>query len=158
MSLGMRRTFVNIIKRHGWTNLWGGLGPTLLRDVPFSAVYWGGYEISKVHMIHHIADDDEISPGQRVAVDLIAGALAGTLASIISNPFDVIKTQRQMSLSSSGPGTSSVLAICRRIVREDGWRGFTRGMLPRTAKVAPGCAIMISTYEFCKQLLQDSPH
>jgi solute carrier family 25 protein 39/40 len=24
--------------------LWRGLGPTLLRDVPFSAMYWVGYE------------------------------------------------------------------------------------------------------------------
>jgi len=28
----------------GWKNAWRGLPPTLWRDVPFSGVYWAGYE------------------------------------------------------------------------------------------------------------------
>lgn len=43
--------------------------------------------------------------------------------------------------------------IVRTIVKEDGYYGFLRGMIPRTAKVAPGCAIMIASYEFCKRSL-----
>ena len=43
-------SFVNIVKRHGWKQLWGGLMPTLLRDVPFSSVYWSGFEYSKIKL------------------------------------------------------------------------------------------------------------
>lgn len=46
-SNNMASSFMNITKRHGWRQLWGGLGPTLLRDVPFSITYWGGYEYTK---------------------------------------------------------------------------------------------------------------
>ena len=32
------------VKDNGFLSLWRGLGPTLWRDVPFSVVYWYGYE------------------------------------------------------------------------------------------------------------------
>ena len=122
--VGMRRSFVNIVRRHGWMQLWGGLGPTLIRDVPFSGVYWGGYEFLKLSALarlqsgecpycysglllssltHFLLDSEmPLSKTQRLGVDFYAGATAGCVAAIISNPFDVIKTHRQMSLSSTG--------------------------------------------------------
>lgn len=36
-----------LIKQDGVTGLWKGLFSTLLRDVPFSAVYWMNYETIK---------------------------------------------------------------------------------------------------------------
>ena len=33
-------------------------------------------------------------------------------------------------------------------------RGFWKGVLPRTAKVAPACAIMISAYEVSKRFFE----
>lgn len=35
------------VQAEGWWSLWRGLGPTLLRDVPFSAMYWYNYERGK---------------------------------------------------------------------------------------------------------------
>lgn len=35
------------VQAEGWLSLWRGLGPTLLRDVPFSAMYWYNYEMGK---------------------------------------------------------------------------------------------------------------
>lgn len=35
------------VQAEGWLSLWRGLGPTLLRDVPFSALYWYNYEKGK---------------------------------------------------------------------------------------------------------------
>ena len=34
----------SVARREGVAALWKGLGPTLWRDVPFSMVYWLGYE------------------------------------------------------------------------------------------------------------------
>ncbi|CAO2617582.1 Probable mitochondrial glutathione transporter SLC25A40 [Lemmus lemmus] len=35
------------VSEDGWISLWKGWAPTILRDVPFSAMYWYNYEILK---------------------------------------------------------------------------------------------------------------
>jgi hypothetical protein len=40
--------------------------------------------------------------------------------------------------------------IVKSILEKDGPSGFLRGVVPRTLKVAPACAIMISSYEMGK--------
>jgi solute carrier family 25 protein 39/40 len=77
------------LKRDGYTKLWRGLTPTLLRDVPFSAIYWGSYEFSK---------------SRTSGVDLpeflknfTCGYAAGVLAASITCPIDVVKTRMQSS-------------------------------------------------------------
>jgi len=42
------------------------------------------------------------------------------------------------------------MSIMKRIYRSDGIGGLFTGYVPRIVKVAPACAIMISTYEYGK--------
>ena len=66
-------------------SLWRGLGPTLWRDVPFSGIYWAGYEgWKKVFKRHGMS-------GAWVA--FLSGAVSGTSAALITSPFDVLKTR-----------------------------------------------------------------
>jgi solute carrier family 25 protein 39/40 len=44
----------------------------------------------------------------------------------------------------------STFQVLKEIYGEEGWKGLTRGIIPRVAKVAPACAIMISSYEIGK--------
>jgi solute carrier family 25, member 39/40 len=44
--------------------------------------------------------------------------------------------------------------LFREVLREEGIRGFANGVVPRAAKVAPSCAIMITCYELCKSLIE----
>ncbi len=93
------------------------------------------------------------------------------MAAIITTPIDVIKTKRQMTLPTpiNKTATSTTLPnsqtnasynpvklkdIFQTIVREEGYRGFTKGLVPRVVKVAPACAVMISSYEWSKKHLQ----
>lgn len=36
-------------------------------------------------------------------------------------------------------------------MKEHGYSGLYAGLAPRVAKIAPACAIMIGSYEFCKE-------
>ncbi|KAL7835877.1 hypothetical protein SRHO_G00282240 [Serrasalmus rhombeus] len=143
------------VHTEGWLALWRGLGPTLLRDVPFSAMYWYNYEKGKSLLCRYKSSEPTFT------ITFIAGALSGSVASIVTLPFDVVKTRRQVELGElqarnlSAQG-SSTYTVMKRIVGESGIRGLFAGFMPRLIKVAPACAIMISTYEFGKAFFRKS--
>ncbi|KAF4518003.1 hypothetical protein B566_EDAN012753 [Ephemera danica] len=134
-------------QQQGIRGLWKGLGATLLRDVPFSAIYWFTYESTKA------------SFGQTVPTfgfSFVAGAGAGSIAAILTLPFDVVKTHQQIELGEkqiySNPprstnGRSTTLAVIKRIFSQSGISGLFTGLVPRLVKVAPACAIMIASFE-----------
>ncbi|XP_065333400.1 probable mitochondrial glutathione transporter SLC25A40 [Cloeon dipterum] len=140
-----------LVQQQGITGLWKGLGPTLLRDVPFSALYWLNYETLKLHFNQ---------PVPTFKFSLFAGALSGSIAAVITLPFDVVKTHQQIELGDkqiySNPpksinGRSSTLNVIKRIYSQSGVSGLFTGLVPRLVKVAPACAIMIATFEYGKQ-------
>jgi solute carrier family 25 iron transporter 28/37 len=49
---------------------------------------------------------------------------------------------------------SSISVVARRILREEGWRGFYRGAAPRVVSQAPAVAISWTIYETAKGALQ----
>lgn len=139
------------VETEGWLSLWRGLGPTLLRDVPFSAMYWYNYERAKSWLCEQYNTREPT-----LTITFISGALSGSFASCVTLPFDVVKTRRQVELGElqaknlSSQLPTSTLSVMSRIVAQDGFRGLFAGFLPRLIKVAPACAIMISTYEIGK--------
>ncbi|KAK7092982.1 mitochondrial glutathione transporter SLC25A40-like [Littorina saxatilis] len=142
----------NTIKTQGVFSLWRGLGPTLLRDVPFSALYWLSYETMKAEVLRTTG-----SPELSFSESFVAGAGAGTVAAILTLPFDVIKTHRQVELGeqviTGGKKVStSTLFLIKKLYLTQGFHALFTGLAPRIIKVAPACAIMISSYEFFKTL------
>lgn len=139
------------VQTEGWWSLWRGLGPTLLRDVPFSAMYWYNYEWSKSWLCQrHNTREPTFT------ITFISGAGSGSIAAIVTLPFDVVKTRRQVELGElqaknlSGQVSSTTFSVMKKIVAQNGFRGLFAGFFPRLIKVAPACAIMISSYEFGK--------
>lgn len=168
-----------MVSTQGYTTLWRGLTLTLWRDVPFSGIYWWGYEsirglLTEARMKSR-GRSLEIDGSRRRArsrsqsnenqtatfIDsFTAGATSGAAASIITTPFDVGKTRRQVFKDCTPPGGAekvlapeerSMMRFLWHIFREEGAAGLWRGWIPRTLKVAPGCAIMISCYEMGKR-------
>ncbi|KAF9914157.1 hypothetical protein BX616_008852 [Lobosporangium transversale] len=86
-------------------------------------------------------------------VAFTSGAISGMVAATLTTPFDVAKTRRQVDISQ--PVHTKTLSLMKAILREEGFNGLWRGLTARVAKVAPSCAIMISSYEIGKKALSE---
>lgn len=177
----------DMVADKGVRSLWRGLTLTLWRDVPFSAIYWWGYEYGR-NVITDVRgraqarnDGAEFRVGRgeeklrrrsrsrsrenhtETLVDsFIAGAGSGAVAAFVTTPFDVGKTRQQVlhhtkeELSSASrsirPEEKSMPRFLWHIFQEQGASGLFRGWTARCLKVAPACAIMISSYEVGKKM------
>ncbi|KAJ2295320.1 Carrier protein, mitochondrial [Coemansia sp. RSA 2706] len=153
------QTVIGDIRREihagGLRILWRGLVPTLWRDVPFSAVYWFGYERWRDAVYQPLFGSWGSDGSGRIAVAFCSGASSGVVAAALTTPFDVAKTRRQIqnfSHSQSAPAQQKLPQIVRHIIATDGVKGLFAGLAPRLMKVVPSCAIMISSYELGKML------
>jgi solute carrier family 25 protein 39/40 len=159
-----------LVKEQGYTSLWRGLSMTLWRDVPFSGLYWWGYETLRTRIsylpIQALRKDANGTHTGTFLSSFAAGFISGGFSSIVTQPFDVGKTRQQVFIHATetdtkGTGKPTVPApkvpresMARVLVdiwREDGMSGLWRGVTARTLKVAPACAIMISSYELGKR-------
>ncbi|XP_017055584.1 solute carrier family 25 member 40 isoform X2 [Drosophila ficusphila] len=143
-------TIRQVVQTQGVLGLWRGLPPTILRDVPFSGIYWTCYEYLK-------SSFGVVEP--TFSFSFAAGAISGSVAATITTPFDVIKTHEQIEFGekfifSDNPPkqvpTKSVAHRLTSIYRLGGLPAIFSGLGPRLFKVAPACAIMISSFEYGK--------
>jgi len=61
-----------------------GVGATLARDVPFSAVYWGMLEPIRQSLLP--SDGSMVTPMRTITVNMLAGGLGGAAASAFTQP------------------------------------------------------------------------
>jgi solute carrier family 25 protein 39/40 len=146
------------VRLAGFRAMFRGLTPTLWRDVPFSGIYWFGYEQIKYRLAH---DYHWNSPFQ---IAFWSGALSGMFTALVTTPFDVVKTRQQvlmiqMEEEAAASGKSRTNATVpspnlfkslNTIWKTEGVSGLFAGAAARVSKVAPACAIMISSYEVFK--------
>ena len=92
----------------------------------------------------------------------IAGAGSGAVAALVTTPFDVGKTRQQVlhhtkeevgsAVKALRPEEQSMPRFLWHIFKEQGASGLFKGWTARCLKVAPACAIMISSYEVGKKM------
>ncbi|KAJ2783387.1 Carrier protein, mitochondrial, partial [Coemansia interrupta] len=144
------------VQAAGIGSLWRGLVPTLWRDVPFSAIYWFGYERWREIVYGPLFSERDDMFG-RLAIAFCSGASSGIVAATLTTPFDVAKTRRQIEQHADSRSHVQqhrrLPQIVRHIVATEGLGGLFAGLAPRLMKVAPSCAIMISSYELGKMIL-----
>ncbi|KAJ4984073.1 Solute carrier family 25 member 39-like protein 1 [Stagonosporopsis vannaccii] len=110
-----------MVGSQGILSLWRGLTLTLWRDVPFSAIYWWGYEATRNALtdargrVEARNDGFEFrmgrgeeriqrrsrsrsreNPRDTIVDSFLAGAASGGVAAFVTTPFDVGKTRQQV--------------------------------------------------------------
>jgi solute carrier family 25 (mitochondrial aspartate/glutamate transporter), member 12/13 len=155
-TIGYRQLASNL----GITGLYTGVLATLVRDVPFSVVYFTLYGQIKDAMTRD--SSEHLGPKA-----LLSGAIAGTIAAGLSTPLDVVKT-RVHSAARPTRMTGSPLSVLaqfsrtemqllrtnyRTIIQNEGHSALFKGVAPRCAIMAPLFAITMVCYETFKEYL-----
>lgn len=121
-----------LLKSKGIAGLYKGLGATLLRDVPFSIIYFPLFA-----NLNNLGKRGQEGPAP-FYVSFLAGCAAGSTAAVAVNPVDVIKTRLQSLTRGSTEDTYSGVSDCiSKILKNEGPTAFLKGAYCRALVIAP---------------------
>lgn len=130
--------------------LWSGLWITILRDVPFTAVYW-----TLTEKLRRIVLQEEIDSGPKKTFKLFSiAAFSGAVATLVSHPLDIVKTNIQthsFNHNLLGKEPISIGRIVSSLFQRRGFKNFYTGVFPRILKIVPSCAISLALFELCRK-------
>ncbi|KAI9008111.1 mitochondrial carrier domain-containing protein [Gaertneriomyces semiglobifer] len=143
-----RQSAAHIVRQLGLFGLYKGAAACLLRDIPFSGIYFPTYAHLKKSMF------DEGKNGKRLnALELLAaGALAGMPAAYLVTPADVIKTRLQVAARKGETTYTGLSDAFVKILREEGPRAFFKGGVARVLRSSPQFGVTLATYEFLQRV------
>ena len=149
-----------LVKHQGIKTLFTGLQITLWRDVPFSGIYWLNYEWFKKRTSEMLKADfknaNTDDHWKVFAASFISGSVSGLIAAFLTNPFDVGKTRMQIcEIEENSAKRPSMFKFLFDIYKKEGVRALYSGFPARALKIAPACAIMISSYEIGKKFFKN---
>ncbi|CAE8617736.1 unnamed protein product [Polarella glacialis] len=120
--LGTIGTLRNIFSEGGVAGLYAGLPVTMLIAVPANVIYFASYEMLR----------DWLQAEQRVpacCAPVIAGGAARAAAVTACAPLEVVRTRIQAGrLADGAAGVVSIRSAFRKIMQQDGGKGFFRGL------------------------------
>ncbi|KAM8930333.1 mitochondrial glycine transporter [Pelodytes ibericus] len=128
----------NICRTEGPRGLFSGLTATIMRDAPFSGIYLMFYTQAK-----KIAPHEKVDPAFTPLLNFGCGIMAGILASVVTQPADVIKTHIQLSPKKyywTGQAANYIF-------KNHGITGFFCGGLPRALRRTLMAAMAWTVYE-----------
>ncbi|EXJ56773.1 hypothetical protein A1O7_07117 [Cladophialophora yegresii CBS 114405] len=143
-----KRSAMWIVRNLGLMGLYKGASACLLRDVPFSAIYFPTYNHLKRDMF-----GESQTKKLGVLQLLTAGAIAGMPAAYLTTPCDVIKTRLQVE-ARKGEATYSGLTDCaRKILKDEGFKAFFKGGPARILRSSPQFGFTLAAYEVLSTVL-----
>ncbi|CAG8446777.1 12394_t:CDS:10 [Acaulospora morrowiae] len=136
-----------LIKNNGIQGLWIGLSGTLLFR-SFFFVMWGSYELySRILRKTNLHE---------ASINFLAGGLGATNFWLASMPFDTIKNKYMTQPDVKPRRFPTLRSVALHTYREDGLKGFYRGIGPCLLRSFPTNASSIMVFELAMRLLKDS--
>jgi len=142
----------SMLRTEGLAGFFSYTHAALLRDIPFSVIYFSFYEFAKTIQTNLMKKYDK---KMGTVNHLISGGLAGMVATSATIPLDVIKTrlQTQAVLPPEERIYKGVRHAFLEIARKEGIKGLTRGLGARIVYLTPASAIVFASYEQYKKIL-----
>ncbi|KAK9450284.1 mitochondrial carrier domain-containing protein [Limtongia smithiae] len=143
-----KRSAVWIVRNLGLLGLYKGATACLMRDVPFSAIYFPTYA-------HLKKDYFGEGPNKSLGIGqlLIAGAVAGMPAAYLTTPCDVIKTRLQAEARAGQTHYKNIAHCATTIFREEGFKAFFKGGPARIFRSSPQFGCTLAAYEMLQTML-----
>jgi solute carrier family 25 (mitochondrial aspartate/glutamate transporter), member 12/13 len=142
------QSFREIVRDLGFPGLYRGALACLLRDIPFSAIYFPVYALCKNHLANFHDDGTGIVPKAASLSDLLlAGTLAGVPAALLTTPCDVIRLRLQAVPRPGDASYGGIRDCATKIYATEGLAGFFRGAAARVTRIAPQFGISLLAYE-----------
>jgi solute carrier family 25 (mitochondrial aspartate/glutamate transporter), member 12/13 len=137
-----------IVKNLGLVGLYKGASACLLRDVPFSAIYFPAYS----HLKRDVFGE---SPQKKLGVLqlLTAGAIAGMPAAYLTTPCDVIKTRLQVEARKGEQVYNGLVDCAKKVYKEEGFKAFFKGGPARVLRSSPQFGFTLAAYEVLGKML-----
>ncbi|KAF7303166.1 Mitochondrial inner membrane protein [Mycena kentingensis (nom. inval.)] len=140
---------VHIIRQLGLLGLYKGASACLLRDIPFSAIYFPTYGHLKKDVFQEGYNGKQLS-----FLELLASAgIAGMPAAYLTTPADVVKTRLQVEARSGQTHYAGLRDAFVKIYREEGFRALFKGGPARIIRSSPQFAFTLMSYEMFKKLM-----
>lgn len=138
---------VQLLKTRGLAGLYKGAGATLMRDVPFSMIYFPLFANLNQLGRENKGDQADVQSQAPFWQSFVAGCAAGSVAAVAVTPLDVIKTRLQTLQKGVGEDTYRGIVDCtRRIMRREGPAAFLKGATCRALVIAPLFGIAQGVY------------
>ncbi|EGW04930.1 Cat eye syndrome critical region protein 2 [Cricetulus griseus] len=121
-----------LLRTQGLWGLYRGLGATLLRDIPFSIIYFPLFaNLNQLGV-------SEVTGKAPFAHSFVAGCAAGSVAAVAVTPLDVLKTRIQTLKKGLGEASYSGVTDCaRKLWTQEGAAAFMKGAGCRALVIAP---------------------
>ncbi|KAI5126128.1 mitochondrial glutamate carrier 2 [Manis pentadactyla] len=130
-----------LLRTQGLAGLYKGLGATLLRDIPFSVLYFPLFaNLNSLGV-------QELTGKASFAHSFMSGCAAGSIAAITVTPLDVLKTRIQTLKKGLGEDSYGGVTDCaRKLWIQEGPSAFLKGAGCRALVVAPLFGIAQGVY------------
>ena len=147
----IREAASSIWKVEGMKGFFSGFGATAVRDAPYAGLYVVFYEQCKTRLTKlqnnppagEPMNLQKMNSGTAVSINFISGLVAACFATMITNPFDAIKTRLQLSPERY----RNMVQASQKMVQEDGLWSLFNGLGLRIGRKAISSALTWTLYE-----------
>jgi solute carrier family 25 phosphate transporter 23/24/25/41 len=134
-----------------------GVTMGLIGMFPYSAIDMGTFELLKTTYVQYKAKasgchEEDAQPSTFATG--IMGASSGAFGASVVYPLNVLRTRLQTQGTSMHPARyTGIWDVAHKTVRNEGFRGLYKGLMPNLLKVAPALSITWMVYENAKKFM-----
>jgi len=133
-----------MVREEGVSSLGRGVGPNVVRAVLMNASQLASYDFFKRELLKTPYFEDNM------ACHVAASFGAGTVATTVCSPADVLKSR---IMNASGSGSRSTLEVIKNSLRNEGPMFVFKGWVPAWVRLQPTTILIFVTFEQLKNVV-----